>query len=113
VGTLLSLLGAAVGWLVGADVVRLLFGERFAPSSTVAMFAAGGVMAAAAAQIAGQVLVAEARTRRLALAWTGGLAAAVIALLTLGGAPEVRVAVSFAVGEGVALFLMAVLSIRS
>lgn len=112
-GTLLALLGAAVGWLVGADVVTLLFGEEFAPSSTVAMFAAGGVMAAAAAQIAGQVLVAEARTRRLAIAWSGGLLVAVVALLVLGGDPDVRVAASFALGEGTALFLMAVLSTRS
>jgi O-antigen/teichoic acid export membrane protein len=111
-GTLLALLGAAVGWLVGPDVVRLLFGQEFAPSSTVAMFAAGGVMAAAAAQIAGQILVAEARTRRLAMAWSGGLLAAVVALLVLGGEPDVRVAASFAVGEGTALLLMAVLSAR-
>ena len=112
VGTLLALLGAAVGWLVGPDVVRLLFGEEFAPSSTVAMFAAGGVMAAAAAQIAGQVLVAEARTRRLAIAWSGGLFAAVLALVVIGGDPDVRVAASFAIGEGFALLLMAVLSAR-
>jgi len=111
-GALLALLGAAVGWLVGPDVVRLLFGEEFAPSSMVAMFAAGGVMAAAAAQIAGQILVAEARTRRLAMAWSGGLLAAVVALLVLGGDPDVRVASSFAVGEGTALLLMAVLSAR-
>lgn len=111
-GSLLALLGAALGWLVGADVVRLLFGEAFAPSSTVAMLAAGGVMAAAAAQIAGQVLVAEARTRRLALAWTGGLMAAVVALLVIGGDADVRVAASFAIGEAVALLLMAVLSAR-
>jgi len=76
------------------------------------MFAAGGVMAAAAAQIAGQILVAEARTRRLAMAWSGGLLAAVVALLVLGGEPDVRVAASFAVGEGTALLLMAVLSAR-
>jgi O-antigen/teichoic acid export membrane protein len=93
-------------------VVRLLFGEEFAPNSTVAMFAAGGVMAAAAAQIAGQVLVAEARTRRLALAWSGGLFAAVLALVVIGGDPDVRVAASFAIGEGFALLLMAVLSAR-
>jgi hypothetical protein len=70
-------------------------------------------MAAATAQIAGQVLVAEARTSRLASAWLGGLMAAIVALLVIGGQPDVRVAVAFAVGEGVALTLMAVLAIRS
>ncbi|MDP9494649.1 MAG: hypothetical protein M3P87_05350 [Actinomycetota bacterium] len=111
-GAGLAVLGGIVGWLVGPDVVILLFGEEFAPSSTVAMFAAAGVMAAAAAQIAGQVLVAEARTSRLSAAWFGGLLAGVVALLVLGGQADVRVAIAFAIGEVVALILMAGLAVR-
>ncbi len=111
-GAGLAVLGGLVGWLVGADVVVLLFGEEFAPTATVAMLAAAGVMAAAAAQIASQVLVAEARTRRLSLAWLGGLAAGVFALLLLRAEPDTRVALSFAIGEFVALGLMAVLATR-
>ncbi len=111
-GAGLVLLGGLVGWLVGPEVVALLFGQAFAPSSTVAMFTAAGVSAAAAAQIAGQVLVAEARTSRLSAAWFGGLAAGVVALLLLGGAPDVRVAIAFAIGEVVALVLMAGLAVR-
>jgi O-antigen/teichoic acid export membrane protein len=61
-GTGLAVLGALVGWLVGADVVALLFGEEFMPDQTLAMLAAGGVMAAASAQVTSQVLVAEGRT---------------------------------------------------
>jgi O-antigen/teichoic acid export membrane protein len=112
VGALLAALGGMVGWLVGPDVVTLLFGEEFAPAKLVAMFAAAGVMAAAAAQIAGQGLVAEARTPRLSLAWLGGLTAGLVALLVVGGDPDVRVAASFAIGEGVALTLMATLAVR-
>ncbi len=112
VGVGLALLGGLVGWLVGPEVVSVLFEPAFAPSSTVAMLAAAGVMAAAAAQIAGQVLVAEARTPRLALAWLGGLAAGVLALALLGGDPDTRVALSFAIGEVVALVLMAGLAAR-
>jgi len=111
-GAGLVVLGGLVGWLVGPDVVALLFGEEFAPSSTVAMFVAAGVMAAAAAQIAGQVLVAEARTSRLSIAWFGGLVAGVVALLLLGGAPDIRVAIAFAIGEVIALILMAGLAVR-
>ncbi len=111
-GAGLVLLGALVGWLVGPDVVALLFGPEFAPSSTVAMFAAAGVSAAAAAQVAGQVLVAEARTSRLSAAWFGGLSAGVLALLLLAGAPDIRVAIAFAIGEVVALILMAGLAVR-
>ena len=111
-GAGLAVLGGLVGWLVGADVVVLLFGEEFAPTATVAMLAAAGVMAAAAAQIASQVLVAEARTRRLSLAWLGGLAAGVLSLFLLRAEPDTRVALSFAIGEFVALGLMAVLATR-
>ncbi|HLF43412.1 MAG TPA: hypothetical protein VJA46_07790 [Acidimicrobiia bacterium] len=111
-GAGLAVLGALVGWLVGPDVVALLFGEEFVPSSTVAMFTAAGVIAAAGAQIAGQVLVAEARTSRLSVAWFGGLLAGVVGLLLLGGEPDVRVAMAFVIGEVVALILMAGLAVR-
>jgi O-antigen/teichoic acid export membrane protein len=112
-GAGLAVVGGFVGWLVGPGVVSVLFGEEFAPSAAVAALTAAGVMAAATAQIAGQVLVAEARTSRLAGAWLGGLLAAIVALLVIGGQPDVRVAFAFAIGEGVALMLMAVLAIRS
>ena len=112
-GVVLSALGGLVGWLVGPEVVSSLFKPEFAPSAAVAALTAAGVMAAATAQIAGQVLVAEARTSRLASAWLGGLLAAIVALLVIGGQPDLRVAFAFAIGEGVALMLMAVLAIRS
>lgn len=111
-GAGLALIGGLAGWLVGADVVGLLYGSEFAPTDTVAMLAAAGVMAAAAAQIASQVLVAEGRTRRLSLAWFGGLVVAVVALVLLSGEPGTRVALSFAIGEFVALGLMAVLATK-
>ena len=64
-GVVLAGLGALVGWFFGPEVVSLLFIPEFAPSSTVAALTAAGVTAAATAQIAGQVLVAEGRTSRL------------------------------------------------
>jgi O-antigen/teichoic acid export membrane protein len=109
-GAGLALLGAAVGWFVGPEVMTLLLGDEFTPTRVVAMFTATGVVAAAAAQITSQVLVAEGRTTRLAMAWLGGLVSALIILLVIGGEPDTRVAVSFAAGEFVALGLMAVLS---
>lgn len=112
VGAGLAVLGGLVGWLFGSEVVSILFGEEFMPSHLVAALTAAGVMAAAAAQVAGQVLVAEGRTSRLAVAWFGGLLVTVIALVVLGGAPDARVALSFLIGEIVALVLMAVLAIR-
>ncbi len=111
-GAVLAVLGGLAGWVVGPQVVELLFGDEFAPTRLVAGLAAGGVVAASAAQVASQTLVAEGRTSRLSIAWSGGLLAGVAALAVLGGEPDVRVAVAFAVGEGVALTLMGPLAIR-
>jgi O-antigen/teichoic acid export membrane protein len=113
IGGGLSALGGIVGWLVGPQVVSVLYGDAFAPAAAVAAFAAAGVMAAATAQIASQVLVAEARTSRLASAWFGGLMIGLVALFVIGGAPEFRVALAFLIGEVVALLLMAVFAAGS
>jgi O-antigen/teichoic acid export membrane protein len=109
-GVVLAGLGALVGWLVGPEIVSLLFIPEFAPSPTVAALTAAGVTAAATAQIAGQVLVAEGRTSRLSIAWIAGLASAVVALTLLGGSPDLRVALAFLIGETVALVAMAFLA---
>jgi O-antigen/teichoic acid export membrane protein len=109
-GVLLAGLGALVGWLVGPEVVSLLFIPEFAPSATVAALTAAGMMAAATAQIAGQVLVAEGRTSRLSVAWVAGLVVAIVAIVLFRVDPDVRVSLAFLVGETVALVTMAFLS---
>lgn len=111
-GVLLAGLGGLIGWVIGPEVVGLLYRPEWAPSSQVAALTAVGVAAAAAAQVAGQVLVAEARTSRMSKAWVGGLVVGMVALLLLGGDPDLRVALAFALGEGAALALMALLAIR-
>jgi len=111
-GAGLAVAGGLVGWMAGADVVSLLYGAQYAPTDVVAMLAAAGVMAAAAAQIASQVLVAEGRTSRLSWAWLGGLLVGVVAVLVVGGDIDTRVSVAFAAGEVSALGLMALLAIR-
>jgi len=113
IGAALSLLGAAVGWLVGPEVVGVLFGETGTPARQVAMLAAGGVMAASTAQIGGQVLVARARTASLAAAWIIGLVVAVSTMFLLSGDPDVRVAIGFAAGELAALMSVGYLITRS
>jgi len=111
-GTALAALGAVLGWVVGPEVVGLLYGEQYAPSDPVALFAAAGVMAAASAQIASQVLVAEGRTSRLTWAWLGGLVIALVVVLLARGEPDVRVALAFFAGEVAALGLMALFAMR-
>ena len=112
VGSVLALLGGLVGWLVGADVVGFLYGTAYRPSTIVATLAAAGVMAAAAAQIASQVLVGQGKTKLLGFAWFGGLAAAVAVTLLVGGAADTRVATGFVTGEFAALGLMAFLATK-
>lgn len=111
-GVLLAVLGAAVGWWIGPEVMELLFGPDAEPTRIVAMFAAGGVMAAAAAQVTSQVMVAEGRTSRLAWAWTAGLLVALTVLLVVGGEADTRVSLSFAAGEMAALSFMALVATR-
>jgi O-antigen/teichoic acid export membrane protein len=111
-GAGLAVAGGVVGLLIGPEVVGILYGEEYMPTSLVAMLAAGGVMAAASAQIASQILVAEGRTARLSWAWFGGLVVGVLVLLVTRGTPDTRVAIAFGAGEIAALSLMAVLAIR-
>ncbi|MGD2101738.1 MAG: hypothetical protein PVG83_05825 [Acidimicrobiia bacterium] len=111
-GVVLVVAGAAVGWLVGSDVMRVLLGPEFAPTQTVAMLTAGGVMAAAAAQVTSQVLVAEGRTSRLAWAWFTGLLVGLVVMVVAIGSPDTRVGIGFASGELVALAVMAYLATR-
>ena len=111
-GSILAVLGGIVGFLVGADVVAVLYRPGFAPSAHVAMLAAFGVMAAAAAQVISQVLVAEGRTSRLTQAWVLGLLVAAVALVVLPGSPMERVARAFAAGEFAALATMYFLASR-
>jgi O-antigen/teichoic acid export membrane protein len=88
----------AVAWLVGPEVVGLLYGDEFRPDRTVAALAATGVAGAALAQLLGQLLVAEGRTAALALRWTAGLAVAAVLLVVTPSRPAVAVGIAFAAG---------------
>lgn len=112
-GVALSLLGGVVGWLIGPEVMDLLLGSEFMPTRVVAMLTAAGIMAAAAAQITSQVLVAEGRTSRLAWAWSLGLVVGVLWIVVSAGAADTRVATGFALGEAAALGVMAALAVRA
>lgn len=104
-GLVLVGLAGIVGFFVGPAVVGLLFGSEFRPIATVAALAAAGVIAGSVTQLMGQALVASGSTGQLAGAWVGGLVAGLVTMLLVGGTPDFRVAVGFAVGELVALAL--------
>ncbi len=104
-GLVLVGLAGVVGFFVGPAVVGLLFGPEFRPVATVAALAAAGVIAGSVTQLMGQALVASGSTGQLASAWVGGLFAGLVTMFLVGGTPDFRVAVGFAVGELVALAL--------
>lgn len=111
-GAALGLVGGVVGWLVGPEVVALLYGEAFGPGRAVAAMAAGGVMAGSTAQVAGQALVARGHTGRLASAWILGLVVGLAVLVFDGSAPDRTVASAFLAGEAAAMVAVAVLTLR-
>jgi O-antigen/teichoic acid export membrane protein len=108
VGGALTVLGGLVGWLVGPQVVALLFGADYRPGQMVAALVAAGVMAASTTQVAGQALVASGATGTLAGAWVGGLVAALAVLFVASDGPDTIVAIAFFVGELTATVVVAV-----
>lgn len=112
-GLVLTLVAWFVGRLAGPAVVQLLFGDDFRPGAALAGSVAAGMVAASAAQITGQVLVAEGATGRLANAWAVGLLVAGILILGVGGAPDSTVGYAFLAGEVTALCMVGFSVIRS
>jgi len=94
---------AVVGALLGPWAVRLLFGAAFQPGMATAGYAAAGIVIATTSLLAGQVLVAQGNTVRLAAAWGIGFAVAIVAMVPAIGAADVRVARAFVAGEVAAL----------
>ena len=110
-GGVLAVCGGLVGYLVGPEVVGLLFGAEFEPDRMVAAMAAAGVTAASTAQVAGQVLVAAGGTGKLAAGWATGLAVAAIVLVVAPLAIDQTVALGFLLGEATAAIVVAVMTL--
>jgi hypothetical protein len=110
-GLALAGLGGAVGWLIGPEVVELLFDAS--PDRWVTALAAAGVVAASTTQVSGQVLVALGGTGRLAASWVSGLVTALIVLPFLDLTPDRSVAVAFLAGEMIALSVATWMATRS
>jgi lipopolysaccharide/colanic/teichoic acid biosynthesis glycosyltransferase len=115
-GAALSVVAGALGWWLGPWVVRVAFGEDFIAGNLETALIAAGVVFAGAGLFVGQILVAGARTGRLAFAWFAGLLGAGTVLLLGSTVPVIgRVTLAFVVGEAVALVALvwgAVTSLR-
>jgi len=101
--SVLALLGAGAGYLLGPQLVAVAFGADFRPERGPAALVAGGVLLAGAGLFVAQILVARGRPAILGVAWSVAVVAAGIVLTATSGDAEGRVALAFLVGEVVAL----------
>ena len=106
-----SVVGAVVGRWVGPWAVNLLFDVR--PDDQVAALIVAGIGAAFGSLVLTQILVARGHTARLAAAWVIALGAAAAAVTFASGAPDVRVAFGFVMGQAVALAGLTVASLSA
>ena len=102
-GYALAVVGFAAAYLIGSPIIRVLYGEEFAPDPAVAGFAGAGVGAGLAVLFVAQIYVATGATRALAGRWLVALVFAAAAVAFGPGSPSLRIALGFAVGEIAAL----------
>lgn len=102
----LAAFAGLVSYLIGPVIVGTLYGDEFAPTSTVAALAGAGIGAGLGALFVGQIYIASGRTRRLAVGWVLGLLVAAVAVVVADTDPITRVAIGLAVGEGAALVIL-------
>lgn len=111
IGSATAVLAAAafgVGAWIGPDLVALFLGAEYTPTASLAAYAVSGVVIATTALFTQQMLIALRATTRLAMAWAGGLVAAVATVMLAGGTPSQRVGLAFLVGEAAALALIVI-----
>lgn len=102
-GYVLAVLGFTAAYLIGPAIIRVLYGEEFAPDAAVAGLAGAGVGAGLAVLFVAQIYVATGATRALAGRWLLALVIAGAAVAFGPGSAQTRVALGFAVGELAAL----------
>jgi len=105
-------LGTLAVWLLGAELVPLLFGDEFGTSRGVITLIAASGAAFMLAQAAAQALLALGAERLVVGGWAAGLLALVLACLWQGPISE-RAAVALLAGAVVALAVLAVGLVRA
>ena len=107
IGTLIiGVVGAFAIWLLGPELVPVLFGPRFSiDRAVITLIAVSGALFMLA-QVAAQALLALRADRAVVLGWATGLAALVLAVAMPGGLAA-RAAWALVVGSAAALALLA------
>jgi len=112
VGTLVIGVAGALGvWLLGSELVPLLFGPRFSiDRGVITLIAVSGALFMLA-QVAAQALLALRADRTVVMGWAAGLAALVVTA-TVPGELATRAAWSLVFGSAVALVLLGACLVR-
>jgi O-antigen/teichoic acid export membrane protein len=108
----LAAIAGVAAYLLGPDVIALIYGRDFAISGVATGAAIAAVVAALGALGLNQVLIAEVRVERLVPSWILGLVAAVVVILVLPVDPVTRMALASLAGQAIVVCALAV-SIQS
>jgi len=103
VAVMASVIGGVCAYQFGPALTAALYGPSFRPDAGVIALVSMGAALGAGTFFGGQALVAMGRVGLLAGCWILGLVVAGVVVLVVGGDPPFRVALSFALGETVAL----------
>lgn len=106
--TVVALLGAAVGYLIGPWAVALVLGADYRPGPVMAALVAGATCVMAGALLQAAALVALQRYWQLTACWAIAIAAAALVMLAAPWTPEGRGLGGFTVASVVAFAATAV-----
>lgn len=107
-GTLvLAAIAGVAAYLLGPDVIGLIYGQDFAISGLATGAAIAAVVAALGALGLNQVLIAEIRVGRLVPSWLLGLVTAVLVIAFLPAEPVTRMALASLAGQAIVVCALA------
>ena len=104
--------GGLLGAIVGPAVIRVFFGDGFAPPWWLAAVIGAGVLVATGGMVLNHLAIAAGAERRLPVAWWIGIAAATVTVVLARGSATARVTAGFAVGLSVAFTCLVVAMTR-
>lgn len=104
----LAAIAGVAAYLLGPEVIALIYGRDFAISGVATGAAIAAVVAALGALGLNQVLIAEVRVGRLVPSWILGLVTAVVAILVLPTDPVTRMALASLAGQAIVVCALAV-----
>lgn len=104
---------AGTAGLIGPDVIGLVFGADFRPTAPFVAIVAVGTVLAVGGLLLDQVYIATAQEGRLPVTWLGAVALAGVLVLSLPGAPELRVAGAFSLATAAAVAALSIPLLRA